>query len=220
MDAGINSFSEPKETGLVAGAVVAEADSSSGLTSGSDSVPLAFNPQLTPGAFCLYSTPQAKDGECDLCARSGGVLQYFSLSAEVSTLNAPSAEGYLGHAPCIFWLAHSRLLDPTPLAPLGSASNGAVTKDNAPPARSRFDKLLNRWRCGLCGRHTGITVRCCAAGCAVRCHPLCAQIAGPGWLLCSLTGEGTDGGGNESQMEDRQALGMLCCTHSNQQLFN
>jgi len=125
----------------------------------------------------------------------------------------------------VHWLARSHLLQPLGLlASTGTTSTTSTTSTSSTSssATTRFEHLLHRWRCGLCGRHAGITVRCCAAGCAVRAHALCAQLAGPGWMLCSVTGAG-QGAGLERGKEQEQgweAPGLLCCSHSNQPLLN
>ena len=87
-----------------------------------------------------------------------------------------------------------------------------------PSQPTRFDALLNQWRCGLCSRHTGIAIRCGAAGCAVRCHPLCVALAGGSWNLCSFHLRNADGTENINE-GGQQALGMLCMTHSNHHLY-
>lgn len=190
----------------------------------------AFSSHLTPGPLCEYTDPDAKDGECDLCCRAGGVLQYFTLSPACSKVSPPTEEGYLGHPPCVFWLAHSRLLEvatDTEISTVSTTEGGNdkekqisnVKKAHAPvhdESETRFDSVLSKWRCGLCGRHNGVTTRCAAAGCAVRCHPLCVQLADPTWMLCTFEC------GDVDNQEDGnlQPLGMLCCTHSNSFLYN
>eukprot|EP01036_Dinobryon_divergens_P034584 gene34584-44712_t len=42
---------------------------------------------------------------------------------------------------------------------------------------SRFDLNFGKWRCSLCGLHSGLTFRCAAATCTVRCHPICAYLS-------------------------------------------
>ena len=67
---------------------------------------------------------------------------------------------------------------------------GSNTTEGAP--RSRFDQLLGHWRCVLCGLQCGVALRCVAACCAVRAHPLCVAVAGSGeWQLCSLSATAT-----------------------------
>lgn len=76
---------------------------------------------------------------------------------------------------------------------------------------SRFDQLHGRWRCTLCGLQTGVALRCAAAGCATRAHPLCVQACGdPDWRLCSAhaTGDAEAGGVHGD------ALLVLCSLHS------
>ena len=197
----------------------------------------AFSPSVLPGPLIEYADAEAKDECCDLCSRGGGALQLFSLSPLVSALAPPSERGYRAHPPCIFWLAHSRLLDPpgapappgtsaaagyAPVAAGYAAAEAGPGLGPGPAPLSRFDHLLNRWRCGLCGRHGGLTTRCAAAGCAVRCHPLCAQLAGPGWMLCAFGGGfgGAGAGAGAGAGGGGEPLGLLCCAHSNQQLYN
>lgn len=53
--------------------------------------------------------------------------------------------------------------------------------------KSYFDFLRGTSRCCLCGIQSGIALRCAAAACTVRAHPLCVSIAGPDWVLCSVS---------------------------------
>ena len=42
---------------------------------------------------------------------------------------------------------------------------------------SRFDLSFGKWRCSLCGLHSGLTIRCATVTCTVRCHPVCAHLS-------------------------------------------
>lgn len=62
----------------------------------------------------LYDCDEADDSECDLCGRSGGILQFFDVDPLHSSLPPPGEEGWLAHAPCLAWLVKSRLLELPP----------------------------------------------------------------------------------------------------------
>lgn len=40
----------------------------------------------------------------------------------------------------------------------------------------RFDVVMDKYRCTLCGQHNGLVLRCAARNCLIRAHPLCAQL--------------------------------------------
>lgn len=193
--------------------------------------------RMTPGPLYEYSEPDCSDATCDLCSRQGGCLQSVGISGIVT--KPPGTEGWLAHPSCMHWLAHSRVLEP--LAPETSTTavpdeadeeeekehslvkvneEVVVTVRKAPaspalPAQpTRFDTMLNQWRCGLCSRHTGIVIRCAAASCAVRCHPLCVTLAGGSWSLCSFHLRDANGVEN-TESSGQLTLGFLCMTHSN-----
>ena len=94
-----------------------------------------------------------------------------------------------------------------------SKGKSAVVMES--PAFSLFDLTFRRWRCSLCGLHSGFTVRCSAVTCTVRCHPVCAYLSSihgtqhnrngqKEWMLCSSTTKGDCQG----------ALIALCPMHS------
>ena len=84
---------------------------------------------------------------------------------------------------------------------------------------SRFDQMLGQHRCALCGIQCGVVLRCAAAGCGVRAHPLCAQAcADPAWQVCELTSDKTSlvkGDEGDGRGKERGgALTLLCSLHS------
>jgi len=83
---------------------------------------------------------------------------------------------------------------------------------------SRFDLGLRRWRCSLCGLTAGLTLRCCALACTLRCHPICAGLYNLAvfngseevdrtWILGLLCSTEIDRNGEAG-------LGMLCPAHN------
>lgn len=88
---------------------------------------------------------------------------------------------------------------------------------NAP--RTRFDYVLGRHRCALCGLQCGVALRCAAAGCGVRAHPLCVQAcADPAWQVCRVeTAVLLDGEEEEEEKKgcaDSETVTLLCSLHS------
>ena len=84
---------------------------------------------------------------------------------------------------------------------------------------SRFDQMLGQHRCALCGLQCGVVLRCAAAGCGVRAHPLCVQAcADPAWQLCELTTDKTSlvrGDEGDGRGKERGGtLTLLCSLHS------
>lgn len=49
------------------------------------------------------------------------------------------------------------------------------------PKRSLFDSLAGQWRCSCCGTYAGVVLKCCAAACVVRAHPLCVSLLKEPW---------------------------------------
>lgn len=62
----------------------------------------------------FYEGDETDDAECDLCGRAGGIMQFFDLDTNFSSMPPPNEEGWLGHVPCISWLMSSRLLELPP----------------------------------------------------------------------------------------------------------
>jgi hypothetical protein len=62
----------------------------------------------------FYECDETDDAECDLCGRAGGIMQFFDLDSNFSSLPPPGEEGWLGHVPCISWLVSSKLLELPP----------------------------------------------------------------------------------------------------------
>jgi hypothetical protein len=62
----------------------------------------------------FYECDETDDAECDLCGRAGGIMQFFDLDSNFSSLPPPGEEGWLGHVPCISWLVTSKLLELPP----------------------------------------------------------------------------------------------------------
>jgi len=60
----------------------------------------------------IYEYTDADDADCDLCARRGGVMQFFQLSSKASSVPPPGSDGWLAHIPCLFHLQRSRILEP------------------------------------------------------------------------------------------------------------
>jgi len=153
------------------------------------------------GRIHTYDEPD--DADCDLCGRTGGVLQFFSIAASHSSLQPPGVDGWLAHIPCVNWLVKSRWLEMPPpphecakpvSIPLVADGEGLgddsadVTMKTGPllsQHKSMFDSNYAAWRCVLCGSQDGIAVRCCGVGCTVRAHPLCITHAGSPWQLMS-----------------------------------
>jgi len=234
----------------------------------------------------VHEYEQVDDADCDLCGRKGGLMRYFTIAAECSSILAPNEEGWLAHIPCVTFLHASGLLRPlsvgkgtgfdsnffshrvgwtsassesSPIEVEGDAieTNGdidnnisaldvvphdetAVTTANtantaagtshregedrtdahktaplgedrlhSPAPLSRFDQLHGQCRCTLCGLQTGVALRCAAAGCALRVHPLCVQACGdPNWQLFSAR--------TAKDPDDSQggSLLVLCSLHS------
>ena len=48
----------------------------------------------------LYDCDESDDAECDLCGRAGGILQFFDVDPQRSSLPPPGEEGWLAHVPC------------------------------------------------------------------------------------------------------------------------
>ena len=48
----------------------------------------------------LYDCDEGDDAECDLCGRAGGILQFFDVDPQRSSLPPPGEEGWLAHVPC------------------------------------------------------------------------------------------------------------------------
>lgn len=65
-----------------------------------------------------YHYDEIDDADCDLCGRRGAIMFYFDINTRCSTTPPPSNDGWLGHLPCIYWLANSGLLIPADLAAL------------------------------------------------------------------------------------------------------
>jgi hypothetical protein len=77
----------------------------------------------------LYEYEEEQDAECDLCSRRGAVMFYFSISSACSSKPPPAAGGWLGHMPCIHWLASSALLVPFAPFALNPASSHSTADD-------------------------------------------------------------------------------------------
>jgi hypothetical protein len=58
----------------------------------------------------MYPYDQANDADCDICSKAGGIMFFYRLHECVSDLPPPSEEGWLGHVPCLLWLASCGLL--------------------------------------------------------------------------------------------------------------
>lgn len=85
------------------------------------------------------------------------------------------------------------------------------------PKRSLFDSLAGQWRCSCCGTYAGVVLKCSAAACTVRAHPLCVSLLGEAWgsfKINSLSDNSTqvhavsDGNGQVPT-----AIGFLCALH-------
>ena len=63
----------------------------------------------------LYEYDEGDEGECDLCGRAGGILQFFDLDSRYSSQKPPGEEGWLAHVACLLWLSKSRLLELPPI---------------------------------------------------------------------------------------------------------
>lgn len=158
-----------------------------GMNLGSDYIKL--------GRFHSYGEPD--DAGCDLCGRTGGVVQYFTIDSSRSSLPPPRADGWLAHLPCINWLAKNRWLDmaatvsvdgadsSSEQSPLSSSSSSVQQQPQQQDYKSMFDCNFTAWRCILCSSQDGVTVRCCGVACTVRAHPLCIMHAGTPWQLVS-----------------------------------
>ena len=165
---------------------------------------------LTPSDF--YEYDEVDEVICDLCGRCGGIIQFFDLANDSTSLSPPSSEGWMAHPFCIHWLSHSGLLEPR-VAHIAAANDLVTNNLEELQYKSAFDKLMDNWRCSLCSLHVGIVIRCSALGCAVRAHPLCVSVAGERqWTLCSFAGL--------SGKENSKSPGFLCSAHSKQELFN
>jgi hypothetical protein len=85
------------------------------------------------------------------------------------------------------------------------------------PKRSLFDSLAGQWRCSCCGTYAGVVLKCSAAACTVRAHPLCVTLLGEAWgsfKINSLPDNPTQvhaaSDGNE---QVPTAIGFLCALH-------
>jgi len=144
---------------------------------------MLVHPHITFGSFYEYES--VDDAECDLCGRSGGIMQFFDLASDCTDLSPPSEDGWLAHTACLFLLSNSSLLN-------------VVSRNQ----KSVFDQLMSSYRCSICGGSRGLSIRCSAATCTVRAHPLCMIQNQPHWRLSHL-----------HQSSDR-CLAALCPAHN------
>jgi len=98
-----------------------------------------------------------------------------------------------------------------------------ITNESPLQPLSRFDLGMGQWRCALCGLTAGLTLRCCALSCGVRCHAICAGLCNLAVLNGSIEDDRTWMLGviysAHSTIEkiDRnaeEAFGMLCPAHN------
>jgi hypothetical protein len=94
------------------------------------------------------------------------------------------------------------------------AAAEALLKANrlhAQPPLSRYDQQLGHWRCTLCGLQCGLAVRCLAAGCTIRAHPVCVTAVNhPMWRVCSLAVRLP----RQAKRDESVSMGILCPLHS------
>jgi hypothetical protein len=94
------------------------------------------------------------------------------------------------------------------------AAAEALLKANrlhAQPPLSRFDQQFGHWRCTLCGLQCGLAVRCLAAGCTIRAHPVCVTAVNhPMWRVCSLATRLP----RQAKRDESVSMGILCPLHS------
>ncbi len=141
------------------------------------------HPHVIFGSFYEYES--VDDAECDLCGRSGGIMQFFDLASDCTNLSPPSEVGWLAHTACLYLLTNSSLLSV-----------------NVRNEKSIFDQLMSLYRCSICGGSNGLCIRCSAATCTVRAHTLCMIQHQPDWRLTHI-----------NQNSDR-CLAALCPAHN------
>ena len=141
------------------------------------------HPHVTFGSFYEYES--VDDADCDLCGRSGGIMQFFDLASDCTNLSPPSEVGWLAHTACLYLLTNSSLLSV-----------------NVRNEKTIFDQLMSLYRCSICGGSRGLCIRCSAATCTVRAHTLCMIQHQPDWRLTHI-----------DQNSDR-CLAALCPAHN------
>ena len=139
------------------------------------------------GELCGYTATDMLT--CDLCGRSGGAIFGFTLHDSIH-VDPVSGGAWMGHWPCVLFLAHSGMLCPaTP--PRTHCESPCAGRDRCDLSTSHplelvFRDRLDSYTCSLCGEQSGITVNCCDPTCAVVAHHLCAMLAG--WGIHSVQG--------------------------------
>lgn len=83
--------------------------------------------------------------------------------------------------------------------------------------RSLFDSLAGQWRCSCCGTYAGVVLKCSAAACVVRAHPLCVSLLGETWGSFRIN-PSTDHSAQVAAAFDNikqvpSAVGFLCALH-------
>ena len=83
--------------------------------------------------------------------------------------------------------------------------------------RSLFDSLAGQWRCSCCGTYAGVVLKCSAAACVVRAHPLCVSLLGETWGSFRIN-PSTDHSAQAAAAFDNSkqlpsAVGFLCALH-------
>ena len=63
---------------------------------------------------------------------------------------------------------------------------------NCTEPRSLFDMQFNRLRCSLCGKRTGLVVRCAGMGCTISAHPSCCAQAQRKMQICTVSKSASD----------------------------
>jgi hypothetical protein len=152
-----------------------------------------------------YPYDAVDDAQCDLCGRRGGVMVYFQIHPDHTSLQAPSADGWLAHAPCIYWIDQSKLLQAVEAGALKqhawSMLPDKATATATAAVKTMFDLSFRIAACSLCGLYEGITYRCGALGCTIRAHALCmTQARAMNWTMTCLSGS--------------EAMICLCPNHS------
>jgi hypothetical protein len=85
------------------------------------------------------------------------------------------------------------------------------------PRRSLFDSLAGQWRCSCCGTYAGVVLKCSAAACTVRAHPLCVSLLGEAWgsfrIYSSPDNSPEVHAASDSKEQVPTAIGFLCALH-------
>lgn len=150
------------------------------------------------------------DVDCDLCGRTGGILVEFQLDKSITSVAPSDANHWVGHVPCLQFVASSKLFSPPVDSPENMESERAKARlikiqpneTTSIEPRSLFDVLFQANRCALCGGEGGIVPRCIAANCCARAHPLCCMLTDK-WLIADFSLKG----------QNTKARGLLCPAH-------